>query len=163
VSTGNIILPSLHTTMDQEQKCSLHSLRHREYKDDIHPCLADVKQKTRESADQNRKIVYPQSCWVTDNLFIIITENVVAETKISSTLTSKPSIGFTQLPSSQNICMKTLQSCLLIFSPQVYEGGLNIKIMYAFLVFHHSYTQVKHRLLDDDILRSNMPVQKNLY
>jgi hypothetical protein len=48
--------------------------------------------------------------------------------------------------------MKSLQSCLLIFSPKCFkeisQGGLNIKIFYAFLVFHRSYTQVKHRLLD---------------
>jgi len=63
--------------------------------------------------------------------------------------------------------MKPLQSCLLIFSPKCFkeisQGGLNIKILYAFFVFHRSYTQVKHRLLDDSILRSDMSVQKNLH
>lgn len=84
-----------------------------------------------------------------------------------STLKPKPSIGFIQLPSSQNIFMKPLQSCFLIFSPKCFkeisQGDLNTKILYAFLVSHRSYTQVKHRLLDDGFLRSDMPVQKNVH
>lgn len=167
MTAENTLLPSSQITMDQEQKCSLHISRNRQYKDDIHLCLADVKQKTEEFTDQNRKIVYPQACWVTDNLFTIITENVAAELKILSTLKSKPYIGFIQLPSSQNIFMKPLQSCFLLFSPKCFkeisQGGLNTKTLYAFLVSHRSYTQVKHRLLDNGFLRSDMSVQKNLH
>jgi len=89
--------------------------------------LADVKQKTGEFADQNRKSVYPQACCVTNNLFTIITENVVAQPKISSTLTSKPSTGFTQFPSSQSISTKPLQSCLLKFPP-VFQGDFSSRL-----------------------------------
>jgi hypothetical protein len=145
VHRGNILLPSLQITMQQDQKFSLYSSRHRHMhmistaacpklhrrQDSLPNKIARLFTLKRAEVTGDHRIIYFSYYCNWDCCSRTLDGNITAPHWIQHW------VRCTQLPTSQTVSIKPLQSYRFIFS-QSFKWGFSNRL--EFLVFDRSYT-----------------------